>query len=76
MPLNLWEQLHRFANCYFLFIVVLNFMPKVEAFAKELAVLPVVGVLAFTAIKDAIEDIKRFRADQVVNNKMADVFCV
>lgn len=76
IPLNLWEQLHRFANCYFIFIVVLNFMPRIEAFAKELAVLPVAGVLALTAVKDGFEDLKRFRADQVVNNKKAYVFCV
>ena len=76
LPLNLWEQLHRFANCYFIFIVILNFMPRVGAFAKELAVIPVLGVLAFTAIKDGLEDLKRFHADQVVNNTEAEVFSV
>eukprot|EP00108_Taenia_solium_P007625 TsM_001104100 transcript=TsM_001104100 gene=TsM_001104100 len=76
LPLNLWEQLHRFANCYFLFIVFLNFMPRVEAFAKELAGIPVMAVLAFTAIKDGFEDLKRFRADQRVNSTEANVFSV
>ncbi|VDL57285.1 unnamed protein product [Hymenolepis diminuta] len=74
--LNLWEQLHRFANCYFIFIVVLNFMPRIEAFGKELAVIPVAIVLGLTAVKDGFEDFKRFRADQVVNNMTANVFCV
>ncbi|VDK24591.1 unnamed protein product [Taenia asiatica] len=76
LPLNLWEQLHRFANCYFLFIVFLNFMPRVEAFAKELAAIPVIAVLAFTAIKDGFEDLKRFRADKRVNSTEANVFSV
>ena len=76
IPLNLWEQLHRFANCYFIFILGLNFIPQVGAFAKELAILPVLGVLAFTAIKDGIEDLKRFRADKVVNNTVVEVFSV
>lgn len=74
--LNLWEQLHRFANCYFIFIVVLNFMPRIEAFGKELAVIPVAIVLGLTAVKDGFEDFKRFCADQVVNNMTANVFCV
>lgn len=76
LPLNLWEQLHRFANCYFIFITLLNFMPRVEAFAKGLAAIPVLAVLAFTAIKDGFEDLKRFRADQRVNNTEANVFSV
>ncbi|VDN08891.1 unnamed protein product, partial [Dibothriocephalus latus] len=49
-------------------------MPKVEAFAKEVAPLPLLSVLALTAIKDAYEDLQRYRSDQKVNNTLADVF--
>jgi phospholipid-translocating ATPase len=31
VPKNLFEQFHRFANLYFVFIVVLNWMPGVRA---------------------------------------------
>ncbi|CDS41466.1 phospholipid transporting ATPase VA [Echinococcus multilocularis] len=51
-------------------------MPRVEAFAKELALIPVLAVLAFTAVKDGFEDLKRFRADQKVNGTEADVFSI
>ncbi|VDL92263.1 unnamed protein product [Schistocephalus solidus] len=74
IPLNLWLQLHRFANIYFIFILALNFMPKIEAFAKEVAPLPLLSVLALTAIKDAYEDLRRYRADQKVNNTLTEVF--
>ncbi len=76
IPLNLWEQLHRFANVYFIFIVILNFMPKVDAFAKEVAPIPVVIVLGLTAIKDGFEDLRRFIADKRVNQTEAEVFCL
>ena len=35
LPKNLFEQFHRFANLYFLFIVLLNWAPEINAFGKE-----------------------------------------
>ena len=32
LPKNLFEQFHRFANLYFLFIIVLNFIPQVRLY--------------------------------------------
>ena len=49
LPKNLFEQFHRFANIYFLFIVVLNWIPAVNAFGKEIAMIPLIFVLAVTA---------------------------
>ncbi|PAA62850.1 hypothetical protein BOX15_Mlig034607g1, partial [Macrostomum lignano] len=74
LPLNLWEQFHRFANIYFVFIVVLNFMPEVSAFAKELSPIPVVFVLAVTAVKDAFENYRRYRSDQRINHSRCQVY--
>lgn len=76
IPLNIWEQFHRLANVYFVFIVILNFMPRVEAFAKEVAGIPVLAVLLVTAIKDGIEDLRRYNADQKINHTETDVFCM
>ena len=45
LPKNLFEQFHRFANLYFLFIVMLNFVPEINAFGKEISMLPVIFVL-------------------------------
>lgn len=52
LPKNLLEQFHRFANLYFIFIVLLNWFPYINAFGKEIAVLPVLFVLGVTAMKD------------------------
>ena len=51
MPKNLLEQFHRFANLYFLFIVLLNWIPAISAFGKEVTMIPVIFVLGVTAIK-------------------------
>jgi len=74
LPKNLFEQFHRFANVYFLFIVILNWIPAVNAFGKEIAMLPLIFVLAVTAIKDLIEDRQRYSSDKIVNNRIAAVY--
>uniref|UniRef100_A0A4W3I3M0 Phospholipid-transporting ATPase n=1 Tax=Callorhinchus milii TaxID=7868 RepID=A0A4W3I3M0_CALMI len=74
VPRNLFEQFHRVANIYFLFIVALNWVPLVEAFKKEITMMPLVIVLLIIAIKDAIEDFRRYKFDQQLNNRVTDVY--
>jgi hypothetical protein len=56
LPKNLFEQFHRLANVYFLFIVILNWLPPIQAFGREVAMIPLIFVLLVTAVKDAYED--------------------
>lgn len=74
IPKNLLEQFHRFANLYFLFIVLLNWIPAVSAFGKEVAMIPVIFVLGVTAIKDAFEDHRRRESDKRINNSTCRVY--
>ena len=74
LPKNLWEQFHRFANIFFLFIALLNFVPEVEAFGKEIGYVPLLFVLAVTAVKDIFEDYRRYRLDREVNSKLCRVY--
>ncbi len=71
---NIWEQLHRFANVYFLFIVLLNFVPAVEVFGKEVAYIPLLFVVSVTAVKDIFEDYRRYRSDKEVNTRTCRVY--
>ncbi|CAH2300130.1 probable phospholipid-transporting ATPase VD [Pelobates cultripes] len=75
IPRNLFEQFHRAANLYFLFLVFLNWVPLVEAFQKEITMLPLVAVLTIIAIKDALEDYRKYKLDKVVNNLLTLVYC-
>lgn len=68
LPKNLFEQFHRLANVYFVFIALLNFVPAVNAFQPGLALAPVLFILAVTAIKDLWEDYSRHRSDHEINN--------
>ena len=74
LPKNLFEQFHRFANWYFLFIIILNFVPQIQAFGREVSMIPLLFVLSVTAIKDAFEDLRRFRSDREVNNREVQVY--
>ncbi|XP_043548213.1 phospholipid-transporting ATPase VD-like isoform X2 [Chiloscyllium plagiosum] len=73
IPKNLYEQFHRCANVYFLFLALLNWIPVVEAFRKDLTMIPLVIVLGLVAIKDAIEDYRRYRFDRAINHLLTDV---
>lgn len=74
LPKNLFEQFHRLANIYFLFIALLNFVPQVEAVGKEVAFLPLLSILLVTICKDIFEDYRRYRSDKVVNRKLCRVY--
>lgn len=75
IPMNLFQQFHRAANLYFLFLALLNWVPVVEAFEKEITMIPLLVVLMVIAIKDALEDYRRYLYDKKVNNKLVRVFC-
>nr|XP_019596286.1 PREDICTED: probable phospholipid-transporting ATPase VB isoform X1 [Rhinolophus sinicus]XP_019596295.1 PREDICTED: probable phospholipid-transporting ATPase VB isoform X1 [Rhinolophus sinicus] len=67
LPQNLLEQFHRWANLYFLFLVVLNWMPAMEVFHREITMLPLAVVLFIIMVKDGVEDFKRHRFDREIN---------
>lgn len=74
LPKNLFEQLHRFANVYFIFLAALNFVPVVAAFQPELALAPIILVLSVTAVKDIWEDYRRFKSDHLINRLLCHVY--
>ncbi|XP_061700160.1 probable phospholipid-transporting ATPase VD isoform X3 [Syngnathoides biaculeatus] len=75
IPINLFQQFHRAANLYFLFLILLNWVPVVEAFQKEITMIPLLIVLTVIAIKDALEDYKRYLSDKKINNNVVQVYC-
>lgn len=75
IPMNLFQQFHRAANLYFLFLALLNWIPVVEAFQKEITMIPLLLVLTVIAVKDALEDYRRHIFDKKINNNTVKVYC-
>ncbi|KAM0323107.1 hypothetical protein ACHAQA_008957 [Verticillium albo-atrum] len=68
VPKNLWFQFHNIANIFFLFVVVLVFFPIFGGYNPGLNSVPLIAIIAITAIKDAIEDYRRSNLDNELNN--------
>jgi hypothetical protein len=56
LPLNLFEQFQRLANFYFLCLLVLQVIPAISSLTPITTAVPLIGVLALTAVKDAYDD--------------------
>lgn len=74
LPKNLYEQFHRIANIFFLFIQFLNWLPPLTVFGKEIAMFPFLIVLGATAVKDLFEDRRRYASDKRINNSTCRVY--
>lgn len=68
LPKNLYEQFRSVANFYFLFIAILQAFPTFEEVSFGLVIVPIVIILGFTGVKDAVEDWSRHAADRRVND--------
>lgn len=60
LPYNLLEQFQRIANFYFLILLLLQLIPAISSLTPVTTAIPLIGVLALTAIKDAYDDIVSF----------------
>merc|ERR1719219_2955193 len=73
MPKFLYEQFRRYANIFFLTIGLLQQIPGVSPTGRFVTIVPFTLILILTALKEIVEDIKRHRADDEVNNSMVEV---
>lgn len=74
IPMNLFEQRHRFANIYFIFLAALNFVPIVNFYQPKIGVVPVLLVMSITAVKDLYEDQRRRTSDWQANNLPCELY--
>jgi len=68
---NLFEQFRRLANFYFLLIAIFQCIPTVSPTSPATSIVPLVLVLSVTALKEAIEDMRRYASDKALNAKPA-----
>ncbi|KAM6150218.1 phospholipid-transporting ATPase VB [Erethizon dorsatum] len=74
LPQNLFEQFHRWANLYFLLLVILNWIPSMEVFHREITMLPLAIVLFIIVVKDGMEDFRRYRFDTEINSSNVQIY--
>ncbi|GJC82899.1 phospholipid-transporting ATPase DNF1 [Colletotrichum liriopes] len=68
VPKNLWFQFQNIANIFFLFLVILVFFPIFGGTNPGLNSVPLIFIVAVTALKDAVEDYRRTVLDIELNN--------
>ncbi|TMS05803.1 putative phospholipid-transporting ATPase IM [Larimichthys crocea] len=73
LPINLFEQFQRVANAYFVVLLILQIIPEISSLSWFTTIVPLVLVLAITAVKDATDDYFRHKSDQQVNNRQSQV---
>ncbi|KAG7245496.1 hypothetical protein INR49_010947 [Caranx melampygus] len=79
LPINLFEQLQRVANAYFVVLLILQLIPEISSLSWFTTIVPLVLVLLITAVKDATDDYVSFsssfrhKSDQQVNNRQSQV---
>ena len=68
LPKNLFIQFTKMANAYFLFCVLIQFVPGIgPANGAFFSALPLVFVVGISMVKDAFEDAKRRKQDTFEN---------
>ncbi|XP_073542436.1 phospholipid-transporting ATPase IK [Phyllobates terribilis] len=73
IPLNVFEQFHRVANLYFLFIIILQTVPAISTLPWFAIMLPLLFLLVIRGIKDLLDDIARHRSDKAINNRQCEI---
>ncbi|KAL3927908.1 MAG: hypothetical protein SGPRY_002616, partial [Prymnesium sp.] len=71
VPKVLYEQFRYFQNLYFLLVAVSQIFPPLQIGLLFTYIAPLVFVLAVTMIKEAIDDLLRFRMDRQINRNQA-----
>ena len=73
VPKNLFEQFSNFINIYYLFVAFLQCLPHVSiTHQKPIILIPLAILVALKAVKDFLEDFKRFKSDRRENNALVE----
>uniref|UniRef100_A0A8B9E1L4 Phospholipid-transporting ATPase IK n=1 Tax=Anser cygnoides TaxID=8845 RepID=A0A8B9E1L4_ANSCY len=62
LPLNLYEQFHRMANVYFVFVILLQTIPEISTLPWYTLLFPLSCLLTIRALRDLIDDIVTSRS--------------
>ncbi|KAA6400247.1 MAG: putative Phospholipid-transporting ATPase 1 [Streblomastix strix] len=74
LPVAIFEKLRRVSNFNFLFQMIMNLLPGVGVFSPVTAIIPVGLVIGIGIQKDGIKDLRRHKADRIMNRKAVCMF--
>ena len=69
IPITLFNQFKFFYNLFFLIICISQFIPALKVGYTFTYVAPLVFVIMVSMIKEAVDDIGRYKKDKIMNNK-------
>ncbi|NWY70654.1 AT8B3 ATPase, partial [Erithacus rubecula] len=73
LPLNLYEQFHRMANVYFVFVILLQTFPEISTLPWYTLLFPLSCLLLIRGLRDLVDDIGRHRSDRSINNRPCEI---
>ncbi|XP_013051684.3 phospholipid-transporting ATPase IK isoform X3 [Anser cygnoides] len=73
LPLNLYEQFHRMANVYFVFVILLQTIPEISTLPWYTLLFPLSCLLTIRALRDLIDDIGRHQSDRNINSRPCEI---
>ncbi|OXB70903.1 UNVERIFIED_CONTAM: hypothetical protein H355_005485, partial [Colinus virginianus] len=73
LPLNLYEQFHRMANIYFVFVILLQTIPEISTMPWYTLLFPLSCLLTIRALRDLIDDIGRHQSDRNINSRPCEI---
>ena len=73
LPKFLFEQFSKYANLFFLFTAIIQQVPNVSPTNRYTTIGPLAVVLLVSAVKEAVEDIKRHNSDRDLNRSRGEV---
>ncbi|NWV07702.1 AT8B3 ATPase, partial [Ptilonorhynchus violaceus] len=73
LPLNLYEQFHRMANVYFVFVILLQTFPEISTLPWYTLLFPLSCLLLIRGLRDLVDDIGRHQSDRSINNRPCEI---
>ncbi|NXN27866.1 AT8B3 ATPase, partial [Nycticryphes semicollaris] len=73
LPLNLYEQFHRMANIYFVFVILLQTFPEISTLPWFTLLFPLSCLLIIRGLRDLIDDIGRHQSDRNINSRPCEI---
>lgn len=75
IPLVIWTEFHHVYNIFFLLNACTQLVPAFRVGSVAAAFMPMVLILVINIVKEAVDDLRRLKADNLVNNQPVWMLC-